>query len=154
MIFTEQENIDDVNFFPLLRPSISPVNASIYGIHESLLAPVEDLALSFEDFEALCAEGVLQPHARHLTLRPHIRLWSARTSGKSRASAHVEIEGFLAGSVLRVAGFRIRSEQPISEEEEKKKITELIEVSLPKFLRKTFPQTEIIVSPATVLHNR
>ena len=76
MIFTEQEIIDDVIFFPMMRPSVSPVNASIYGVAEPALAPVEDLALSVEDFEALCQDGVLKPHARHLMLKPHVRLWN------------------------------------------------------------------------------
>ncbi|MGH6635931.1 MAG: amino acid--tRNA ligase-related protein, partial [Gammaproteobacteria bacterium] len=39
MIFTEQENIDDVIFFPLMKPVVSPVSASIYGIQEPELAP-------------------------------------------------------------------------------------------------------------------
>ncbi len=60
MIFTEQEIIDDVIFFPMMRPSVSPVNASIYGVAEPALAPVEDLALAVEDFEALCRDGVLE----------------------------------------------------------------------------------------------
>ena len=76
MIFTEQEIIDDVIFFPMMRPSVSPVNAAIYDVAEPVLAPVEDLALSVEDFEALCREGVLKPHARHLILKRHVRLWS------------------------------------------------------------------------------
>src|SRR5207237_3015565 len=52
MIFTEQENIDDVIFFPLMRPSISPLNTTLYGIQQTELAPVEDLALSVEEFES------------------------------------------------------------------------------------------------------
>jgi lysyl-tRNA synthetase class 2 len=32
MIFTGQENIDDVIFFPLLRPEISRFNAELYGV--------------------------------------------------------------------------------------------------------------------------
>jgi lysyl-tRNA synthetase class 2 len=32
MIFTEQENIDDVIFFPIMRPVISQANRAIYGI--------------------------------------------------------------------------------------------------------------------------
>jgi len=34
MIFTGQENIDDVVFFPILRPHVSQVNRAIYGIEE------------------------------------------------------------------------------------------------------------------------
>lgn len=32
MIFTEQENIDDVIFFPLMRPVVNHTNAQIYGL--------------------------------------------------------------------------------------------------------------------------
>ncbi len=154
MIFSEQENIDDVIFFPLMRPTVSPVNASIYGVHEPTLAPVEDLALSVEDFESLCADGVLKPHSAHLILKPHVRLWSANSAGgKTRASAHVEIDGFLPNSVLRLAGYTSRSAESRSEAEEKKQALELIEASLVQFLRRTFPHAQVTVSPATVLHN-
>jgi lysyl-tRNA synthetase, class II len=151
MIFTEQEIIDDVIFFPLMRPSLSPINAAIYGVAEPTVAPVEDLALSFEDFESLCADGVLQPHAHHLMVKPHVRLWGSRSAPNcARASGHVEIEGFLPSSVLRLAGYRIKSETPLSEEEEKKQILDQLEVSLVQFLRRSFPQCQVTVSPATV----
>ena len=152
MIFTEQEIIDDVIFFPMMRPSVSPVNASIYGIAEPTLAPVEDLALSVEDFEALCRDGVLKPHARHLILKPHVRLWSVAPA-KSCGSSHVEIEGFLPSSVLRVAGYKIKTEEVLSDEEAKKQVLGLMELSLVKFLQETFPACQVTVSPATVLHN-
>ncbi len=77
MIFTGQENIDDVIFFPMMRAGISPLNASIYGVDEPALAPVEDLALSFDEFQSLCQEGTLKPHSRHLRVKPHLRIWSA-----------------------------------------------------------------------------
>ncbi len=154
MIFTGQENIDDVIFFPMMRAAISPLNASVYGVHESTLAPVEDLALSYEDFESLCKDGVLKPHARNLTVKPHVRLWSvASPLGRSRASGHVEIEGFLPNSVLRLSGYKIKFEEILSEEEEKKKVLDLLELSLVQFLRKTFPDCQITVSPATVMRH-
>ena len=152
MIFTEQEIIDDVIFFPMMRPSVSPVNASIYSVAEPTLAPVEDLALSVEDFEALCRDGVLKPHARHLILKPHVRLWAVAPA-KSCGSSHVEIEGFLPNSVLRLAGYKIKTEEVLSDEEAKKQLLGLIELSLVKFLHETFPACEVTVSPATVVHN-
>ena len=150
MIFTEQEIIDDVIFFPMMRPSVSPVNASIYGVAEPSLAPVEDLALSEEDFEALCQDHVLKPHARHLLLKPHVRLWNV-SPGKSRGSAHVEIEGFLPNSVLRLAGYQLKADAALPEEEAKKQLVGSIELSLVKFLQETFPECQITLSPATVL---
>ena len=150
MIFTEQEIIDDVIFFPMMRPSVSPVNASIYGVAEPSIAPVEDLALSEEDFEALCQDHVLKPHARHLMLKPHVRLWNV-SPGKSRGSAHVEIEGFLPNSVLRLAGYQFKVEAALPEEDAKKQLVGSIELSLVKFLQETFPECQITLSPATVL---
>ncbi len=151
MIFTEQEIIDDVIFFPMMRPSVSPVNASIYGVAEPALAPVEDLALSVEDFEALCKDGLLKPHARHLILKPHMRLWHA-APGTARGSGHIEIEGFLPNSVLRLAGFTLNAGEGLSEAEAKGRLAGSIELSLVKFLRERFPACEVTVSPATVLH--
>jgi lysyl-tRNA synthetase class 2 len=151
MIFTEQEIIDDVIFFPMMRPSVSPVNASIYGVAEPSLAPVEDLALSVEDFESLCRDGILKPHARHLILKPHVRLWSVAPA-KSCGSSHVEIDGFLANSVLRLAGYKIKTEEVLSDEDAKKQALGLIELSLVKFLRETFPECQVTMSPATVRH--
>lgn len=151
MIFTGQENIDDVIFFPMMRPAISPLNATIYGVPEAALAPVEDLALSFEDFESLCADGVLKPHARNLTIKPHVCLWSVHaTPGRSRASGHVEIEGFLPHSVLRLSGYKIQSEEKLPEDKEKKLVLGLLELSLVNFIRQTFPECHVTVSPATV----
>jgi lysyl-tRNA synthetase, class II len=152
MIFTEQEIIDDVIFFPMMRPSVSPVNAAIYGVAEQTLAPVEDLALSVEDFEALCRDGVLKPHARHLLIRRHVRLWSSAPAG-ARASGHVEIEGLLPNSVLRVAGYKLKAEAALDEEEAKKQVLGVMDLSLGKFLQETFPGCEVTISPATVLHN-
>ncbi len=150
MIFTGQENIDDVIFFPMMRPSVSPLNASIYGIQDASVAPVEDLALSYEDFESLCRDGVIKPHARNLTIKPHIRSWSVPAGG-TRACGHVEIEGFFPNSVLRLSGYKIKAEKPLSEEDEKKELLKLIESSLVQFLRKTFADSQVTVSPATAL---
>jgi hypothetical protein len=113
---------------------------------------VEDLALSVEDFESLCHDGVLKPHARHLIIKPHVRLWSAANpKGGTRASGHVEIEGFLPSSVLRVSGYKIKSEETLAGDEEKKKVFELPERSLVRFLRERYPECQITVSPATVM---
>ncbi|HTV63290.1 MAG TPA: lysine--tRNA ligase [Verrucomicrobiae bacterium] len=152
MIFTGQENIDDVIFFPMMRPTISPLNAAIYGVQESSVAPVEDLALSVEDFESLCADGIIKPCARNLIVKPHVRLWNGTTPGGTpRASGHFEIEGFFSNSVLQLAGYKITFENRLPEDQEKQKILDLVNTSLVKFLREKFPQCHVTVSPATVM---
>jgi lysyl-tRNA synthetase class 2 len=151
MIFTGQENIDDVIFFPMMRPSISPLNAAIYGVPENSAAPVDDLALSFDEFEALCAAGSLKPATRNLLVKPHLRVWKTTAAGgKSAVSAHAEIEGFLPNGVLRVAGCKIQPAE-ISSEDDQKKISDFLEKSWGTFLHKKFPDCESIVSLATVL---
>jgi lysyl-tRNA synthetase class 2 len=149
MIFTGQENIDDVIFFPMMRPSISPLNASIYDIQENSVAPVEDLTLSHEDFESLCKDDVIRPHARNVTVKPHVRVWNV--SGNVRASGYVEIEGFFPNSVLRLSGYKTGKQLP--EEEEKKQLLGLIDASLVQFLKKKFTDCQVTVSPATVLRH-
>jgi lysyl-tRNA synthetase, class II len=148
MIFTGQENIDDVIFFPMMRPSISPLNASIYGLQEESVQPVEDLVLTLDDFERLCGEGLFKPHARNLIVKPHLRLW-----GKGVASGHVEIDGFLPNSVLRLAGSDGDARTTSPDESQKKKVLDRMERTLPAFLKKTFPNCELTVSPATVMEN-
>lgn len=165
MIFTEQEIIDDVIFFPMMRPLVAPVNAVIYGVAEPALAPVEDLALTVPDFEALCREGLLRPHARNLALKPHVRQWGL-SGGRPRTSVHVDIEGFLAGSVLRLAGGSLPAGEaalkpggehgvagagaPAGPEGSR---PESAELPLARFLRDTFPDCQVTVSPATVLRH-
>lgn len=152
MIFTGQENIDDVIFFPMMRRSMSPLNASIYGVREVVPAPVEDLALSLDDFRSLCADGVLKPHARSLVLKPHVRLWPAPdAAAPSRVSGHVDIEGFVHNNVVRLSGFSIRADPGLAEEAAVGRVTEQVEASLAAFLRQSFPACHVTVSPATRL---
>lgn len=103
MIFTEQENIDDVIFFPLMRPSVSSFNAAIYGIEEHALAPVEDLALTIEEARDLAKSGSLKPVGAHVTVKPHIRIWNVEN--KVRVSGHAEVEGFAKYGVIHLAGY-------------------------------------------------
>jgi lysyl-tRNA synthetase class 2 len=153
MIFTGQENIDDVIFFPMMRPTVSPLNAAIYNVQEASVAPVEDLAVSFEEFEVLCNEGLLKPHAHHLLVKPRLRIWRAPGgSGKSRVSGHAEIEGFLPNGVLRLAGCKSRPDDTVSEEDKQKHVLDFLEKTWGAYLRKKFPGNEITISPATVLH--
>jgi len=110
-------------------------------VQENAVAPVEDLTLSFEEFESLCASGQLKPQAHNLAVKPRIRVWKARFTG------HAEIEGFLPNSVLRLAGCKAGIEGS------QEKVQEYLEKTWVAFLRKTFPGCEITVSPLTTLNH-
>lgn len=148
MIFTGQENIDDIIFFPLMRPSVSHINAQVYGIREQALTPVENLALSEDEFEGLCKDGQLKPQTTHLTIKPHLRLWPG-----GRYTGHVDVASFLADSIVHLTGFNIELPKSISDDEAKEIFLGKLEVSLLAFLRKTFPQCQITVSPTTLMRS-
>jgi hypothetical protein len=155
MIFTGQENIDDVIFFPMMRPAVSPINSSIYGVQESTVAPVEDLVLSLEEFKSLCQDGALKPHARNLTVKPHVHCWSAPASPERwRASTQVEIEGFLPNSVLRLSGSSSPAVGRELGKEEEKHLLEQFEQALASFLKERFRECQVTVSPATISRHR
>jgi lysyl-tRNA synthetase class 2 len=119
MIFTEQENIDDVIFFPLMKPSVSPFNADVYGIEERTTGPVEDLSLTFEQFDSLAREGMLTPKRPQLVLHPHIRVWTPTVRGQPyRVTGFVEIEGFFANGILRLSGYNLTSDNPGTERDQ------------------------------------
>jgi lysyl-tRNA synthetase class 2 len=113
MIFTEQENIDDVIFFPLMKPVVAPFNAEVYGIEDRNTGPVEDLTLTFEQFDSLAREGAIIPKRPQLVVRPHIRIWNPAVRGQPyRVTGYVEIEGFLTNGILRLSGYNLTSDNP------------------------------------------
>lgn len=118
MIFTEQENIDDVIFFPLMKPSVSNFNAEVYGIEERT-GPVEDLTLTFEQFDSLAKESFLHPKRQTLVLHPHVRVWSPFIRGQPyRVTGFVDVEGFFANGILRLSGYNLTSDKPGTERDQ------------------------------------
>lgn len=89
MIFTGQENIDDVIFFPLMRPVVSPFNAELYGIQEPPAPVSEDLAFKDDEFSELCRNGALHPESGEITVKPHWRCWQQTKTGKWSVSGQI-----------------------------------------------------------------
>ena len=119
MIFTEQENIDDVIFFPLMKPSVSAFNAELYGIEDHSTGPVEDLTLTFEQFDTLGKEGLLSPKRDHLVVHPHIRVWNPALRGQPyRVTGYVDVEGYFVNGILRLSGYNLTSDRPGTEREQ------------------------------------
>lgn len=153
MIFTEQENIDDVIFFPLLRPVTSQVNAMIYGLSEAPPAPIEDLALTVPEFQQLCRSGVLRPAGNTLALKPHIRVWHATDPAvPPLVSAHLEIHGFLVNSVLYLSGFELDLARYENDQALKSAFGKAIE-QLVQLLKQLHSGLEASVAPVTILHH-
>ena len=116
MIFTESENIDDVIFFPMMKPALSPANAAIFGVDElpsDLQHAREDVVLSIEEFQTLLADGTLRPQSADILIRPYLRVWSsASDSQTSAASGHLDVEGFFPDARLLLSGYHVRLDIP------------------------------------------
>jgi lysyl-tRNA synthetase, class II len=147
MIFTEQENIDDVIFFPLMRPSISPFNAAIYGIDEHPLAPVEDLAITIEEAKGLIDTTALSPIGDRLTVKPHVRIWTV--DKKVRVTGHAEVEGFARQGLVHIAGYSRVLENSFKLDAELELFKTFLEKELGAALKAKFPNAALhFVMPA------
>jgi lysyl-tRNA synthetase class 2 len=144
MIFTGQENIDEVIFFPLMRPVISAVNRAIYGVADYPGAPadVRDLVLTLEAFEGLVRDDVLRPQTANLLIRPHLRVWNG-PEGRWLATGTIEIEGFQENGLVRLAGYHAAGEGNIDREREKKAFAEFASVNVQAALRLSFPDRAV-----------
>jgi len=135
MIFSEQENIDDVIFFPLMRPVISPINAQLYGI-EKPAEPVQSdwlgtSSVTLEEFKKLCRDGAITAHGSSALVRPAVRMWtSAAPAAVTRFTAYADIENLLPHGAVRVTGLQL----PHDEAEPATAATELV-----AFLKAHFP---------------
>ncbi|MDX1953647.1 MAG: amino acid--tRNA ligase-related protein, partial [Verrucomicrobiota bacterium] len=137
MIFTEQENIDDVIFFPLMKPSISTFNAQLYGVEEKALEPVQDLNLTFSEFASLFEAGAINARGARLTVKPHVRIW--KTASQWRATGFVEVEGLVESTIVRVAGYSSVSDKPLTVPEEMPKLVALAQNSIGSPFRSKHP---------------
>ncbi len=102
MIFTEQEDIYDVIFFPMMKPVVNEVNKQIYGIEsttqEMERAEASDSAMTLDEFAQLVRDGVLRPQTAEVRVSPFARKWK---HGDAHAvTSFVELDGFLKAGKL------------------------------------------------------
>lgn len=145
MIFTEQENIDDVIFFPLMRPVLSPINAQLYGIDKPAEPAPADWAgapsVTLEEFKKLCRDGAIAAHGARITLRPVVRMWSSvAPAAVIRFTAWADVEGMLTHGAVRVTGLSL----PHDEATPETAVAELVE-----FLKGQFPGRPLEIAPSS-----
>ncbi len=149
MIFTEHENIDDVIFSPLMRPTITPVNRAIYAVPEASAeethAARPDVVLSVEDFQSLMSEGNLKPAAEGVHIKPSVKIWAPAAEGDPcKATGSVEITGLLNGEKVIVSGYRKTSSEKMELGPETKKLIAAARQSI----RSRYPDCAIAVPAA------
>lgn len=114
MIFTGEENIDNVIFFPMMKPVLSPINAVVYEIDElpSISKGTEDVLLTIDQFGDLVSGGVLRPETPDILIHPYLQVWDRPTAeGRWIAAGYLEVNGFLSNKQLRIVGFTIELEE-------------------------------------------
>ena len=98
MIFTEQEDIYDVIFFPMMKPHISPVNRSIYGVAAEIPdepeAPMAEMVITNDQFAALLVDA--KPAGV-------IEVVSHRQEAAGIIAGHVTLKGLVKGATLMLA---------------------------------------------------
>ncbi len=154
MLFTEQDNIDDVIFFPLMKPVLSDENTEIYNIEElpDISHEGEDILLTIDELEEFITEDIFYPETTQIIVRPYLRKWKRAGLDKHwRASGHIEIEGFVKDTKLRVVGYKVKAEDELNEEEEKNRFKDLVELSLPSTITKYSDRYEIVIKDVVTL---
>jgi lysyl-tRNA synthetase, class II len=119
MIFTGEEDIYNIIFFPMMKPVLSQANAAIFGIDElPKFGFKEDVLLAQEEFEALLAEGVLCPESAQINLRLHMRIWDKPSAeGDWKVTAYTEAGGFLKNKRLKITGYSAASKEKFNKAE-------------------------------------
>jgi lysyl-tRNA synthetase, class II len=119
MIFTGEEDIYNIIFFPMMKPVLSQANSAIFGIDElPKFGFKEDVLLSQAEFEALLNEGVLRPQSSQINLRLHPRTWEHQTAeGNWKTTGYIEANGFLKNKRLKITGYSAESKDRVSKTE-------------------------------------
>ena len=156
MIFAEKENIDDVIFFPMMKPHISPMNAVIYEV-DKLEDPrkkseEEELFLGIDDFAELVSEEVLSCEPADITIYPYLKIWEKPTGeGQWKASGYMDISGFLKDKKVRVSGYSAGSGEKPDIPAAKEAFKKFVEQSLCETIRKYSGDKKIDIAEVKII---
>lgn len=159
MIFTEQDNIDDVVFFPLMRPGASQTGYAIRGTDSDELkcglpTSEEAVPLSLDEFQTAVEQGILKPHNKVLHIQPFLRVWKSPSfRGHWHASGYMRVNGFFASKPLLLVGHSIVSEEQLSSHQEIRSLMDLIDLELTNLLRESFSDCEVHVNPVAIVED-
>jgi lysyl-tRNA synthetase class 2 len=111
MIFTEQDNIDDVIFFPMLRPVLSQDNATIFDVRQEEAPPTVDVLVTFDEFASMLGDQTISSPQKQVLVLPHLRVWR-NLDGHAWVTGHLEVTGLIPNQIVKIVGYRSRLSQP------------------------------------------
>jgi len=133
MIFNEQDNIDDVIFFPIMKPHLSKANKDIFEVSKAdTLVNKKELLITIDEVEDFI-ENNIQSKSSAISIKPYLKFWKqnkAEDKVSFRASGYIEINGFINNRLLKIAGYTVKSEKELIEKDELKKFEKVIKSSV------------------------
>lgn len=157
MIFTGEENIDDVIFFPLMRPATNEINRQLYGddaaVSQAPVRPHEEaVPLSLDEFETVAQQGIVKPHSKVLEVQPVLRLWKSPSFlGRWRASGYLSVNGVFQSKALLLVGYSAGSEERLDLAQEKRNFEDLIELGFTQPVKRLFSDCTIRIGDIAVV---
>lgn len=98
MIFTGQEDIYDVIFFPMMKPLLSEANKVIYDVKDEARQEKVDLLLSADEFSDWLTKGELKARGTAVAVTP------VETEWQGNKLKHYEVSGLSNGGKVTVRG--------------------------------------------------
>ena len=81
-----------------------------------------------DEFEELVSDKILNSETDTLAIRLYLRVWDKPTKDEHwKASGYIEVDGFSNDKRLRIAGYAVKSEKPLSAKDEARKFREFAE---------------------------
>lgn len=150
MIFSEQRNIDDVIFFPLMRPVLSDVNREIFGKESSSASAVAPSAVSIrvEDVDEFLGRVTAGGKDLQVRLLPALSFQSDPTTGSHLGYGHVSVSGLLQDRVVIVSGYRVKAEGDFDLEAETRKFSKMVKKTLEPKVKRITGVTEVTLDDA------
>jgi len=152
MIFNEKDNIDDVLFFTMMKPSLSSANSVIFNLKESPSRrqhSIEDACMSIEEFCELIEENFITLETNEITIKPNLKIWHGSSEkGTCRASGYLEIEGVFRDTRLVLSGYTVKSEEALNPQIEAECFEDAIKNSVAVSIKARYPNCHINLESA------
>ena len=152
MIFSEQRNIDDVIFFPLMRPVLSELNREIFGGDTSSAsagAPTT-VSVGVADVDAFLGRLTVSPQERQVRLSPALSFQNDPDTGSNIGYGHVAVSGLLPDRVVIVSGYRVTVEGDLDFDVEARKFSKMVKKTLEPRMMGVSGVTEVTLDGSAI----
>ncbi|NKC15143.1 MAG: lysine--tRNA ligase [Gammaproteobacteria bacterium] len=125
MLLTGNDNIDDVVFFPMMRPAYSRENQAIFNLPErpaDIVLTQRPMRIGLERLEQMVAQGALSIAGQPIRITPHLEvLQPAKTGASTLLIGDADVVGLLAERAIELTGYVVAAgaEVQLAQEAEK-----------------------------------